>query len=360
MWRALQTLVAAAALVGMVAGAALAQPEEAPADRPAGLSNPTVSSYAEEHERAVVELLLVRGRLADTEAGLAHARQRTEAIQAELEKNEEWQRRTSEDLGTAQGRLAERTREAYKRGRAGWLEVLVGSADLSDLFRRVELLGRVFEEEEELVESIAAKRSEAAQAASRLQEARRQQAKTVEAMEQARAGLQEARAEQEDLAKRLGERLAAAREAARRAEERMAELNRLAMQPSVSRGVSTESSPPPVTRPRSSLPASTEPPPVSSEPLPEEVAGSGRQLQVKVTAYNLPGRTATGMPVGRGIIAVDPRVIPLGTRLYVPGYGEGIAADTGGAVKGNFIDVWLPGKEAEDWGVQHLTITILG
>jgi 3D (Asp-Asp-Asp) domain-containing protein len=61
-----------------------------------------------------------------------------------------------------------------------------------------------------------------------------------------------------------------------------------------------------------------------------------------------------------GIIAVDPRVIPLGTRLYVPGYGEGIAADTGGAVKGNRIDVWLPSQaRAEEWGAKTITITIL-
>ena len=87
---------------------------------------------------------------------------------------------------------------------------------------------------------------------------------------------------------------------------------------------------------------------------------AGRQLTVRATAYALPGTTATGVGVRYGIIAVDPRVIPLGTRLYVPGYGEGIAADTGGAVKGNRIDVWLPSQaQAEEWGVKTLTITIL-
>ena len=51
------------------------------------------------------------------------------------------------------------------------------------------------------------------------------------------------------------------------------------------------------------------------------------------------GITATGVPAVRGIAAVDPRdVIPLGTRLFIPGYGEAIAADTGGANIGNKID----------------------
>lgn len=50
-------------------------------------------------------------------------------------------------------------------------------------------------------------------------------------------------------------------------------------------------------------------------------------------------RTATGLPARKGVVAVDPRVIPLGTRVYVEGYGPAIAADTGGAIKGNKIDL---------------------
>lgn len=72
------------------------------------------------------------------------------------------------------------------------------------------------------------------------------------------------------------------------------------------------------------------------------------------------GITATGMRTARGVIAVDPRVIPLGTRLYVEGYGPGIAADTGGAIKGNIIDVFFPtAEEVNRWGRRYVKVYIL-
>ncbi|HLM93104.1 MAG TPA: 3D domain-containing protein, partial [Gaiellaceae bacterium] len=85
----------------------------------------------------------------------------------------------------------------------------------------------------------------------------------------------------------------------------------------------------------------------------------GRTLTVLATGYSLSGRTATGVPVGYGIVAVDPSVIPLGTQLSVPGYGEGVAADTGGAVAGARIDLWFPTRaEALAWGSRTVSVTL--
>jgi 3D (Asp-Asp-Asp) domain-containing protein/septal ring factor EnvC (AmiA/AmiB activator) len=84
-----------------------------------------------------------------------------------------------------------------------------------------------------------------------------------------------------------------------------------------------------------------------------------RTLTVTATGYSLAGRTATGLPVGPGIVAVDPSVIPLGTRLTIPGYGEGVAADKGSAVVGNTIDLWFPTlADALAWGRRTVTITL--
>jgi 3D (Asp-Asp-Asp) domain-containing protein len=89
------------------------------------------------------------------------------------------------------------------------------------------------------------------------------------------------------------------------------------------------------------------------------VAGGARTLTVTATAYTLHGTTATGAPVGYGVVAVDPSVIPLGTRMTIPGYGEGIAADTGGAVRGAVIDLWFPSAgQAAAWGRRTVTITL--
>jgi uncharacterized protein YabE (DUF348 family) len=71
------------------------------------------------------------------------------------------------------------------------------------------------------------------------------------------------------------------------------------------------------------------------------------------------GIAATGVPVQRGIVAVDPSVIPLGTRLYVPGYGQAIAADTGSAVVGNIIDLGFADHEVPDWRSGWTTVYVL-
>jgi peptidoglycan DL-endopeptidase CwlO len=90
------------------------------------------------------------------------------------------------------------------------------------------------------------------------------------------------------------------------------------------------------------------------------VTASGeRMLTVRATGYSIRGRTATGIPTAPGVVAVDPSVIPLGTRLTIPGYGSGIAADTGGAVQGNTIDVWFPTtRQALRWGSRTVTVTL--
>lgn len=71
------------------------------------------------------------------------------------------------------------------------------------------------------------------------------------------------------------------------------------------------------------------------------------------------GQTASGKQARPGTVAVDPRMFPMGTRFYIPGYGWGIARDTGGAIKGRHLDLyfWLH-RSGTHWGVQHKRVKV--
>lgn len=81
------------------------------------------------------------------------------------------------------------------------------------------------------------------------------------------------------------------------------------------------------------------------------------------TAYCLKGRTAMGHGVRRGIIAADPRVLPLGSRINISGAYSGtyLVSDTGGAVKGKRLDIWMPScSEARRFGRRSVSVNYLG
>jgi 3D (Asp-Asp-Asp) domain-containing protein len=81
------------------------------------------------------------------------------------------------------------------------------------------------------------------------------------------------------------------------------------------------------------------------------------------TAYSLKGRTASGKPVSKGIIAADPRFLPLGSRVKLEAgdwSGEYLVADTGGSVRGRRIDIWTASsREAMRFGKRHVKLTVL-
>ncbi len=102
---------------------------------------------------------------------------------------------------------------------------------------------------------------------------------------------------------------------------------------------------------------------------PPPAASEGEELMVTATAYTAyckgcSGTTAYGIDLranpNRKVIAVDPNLIPLGTKVWVEGYGEAIAGDTGGAIKGHKIDVFIPSHDhAMQWGVKKVKMRVL-
>lgn len=86
-----------------------------------------------------------------------------------------------------------------------------------------------------------------------------------------------------------------------------------------------------------------------------------KMLVMETTAYTHTGNTTyTGVWPKVGTIAVDPKVIPLGTKLWVEGYGFGVAQDTGGLIKGNIIDLFMETeKECLHWGRRYVKVYII-
>jgi 3D (Asp-Asp-Asp) domain-containing protein len=84
----------------------------------------------------------------------------------------------------------------------------------------------------------------------------------------------------------------------------------------------------------------------------------------KATAYCLKGRTASGSGVRRGIVAADPRVLPLGTRIQITAgsySGTYTVTDTGGAIRGRILDLWVPNcSEAIRFGRKNISVSVLG
>jgi 3D (Asp-Asp-Asp) domain-containing protein/LysM repeat protein len=116
--------------------------------------------------------------------------------------------------------------------------------------------------------------------------------------------------------------------------------------------------------------AETAKPSVTEKPAEAAKEETAQQvLTMEATAYTAncegcSGITATGINLkenpNQKVISVDPNVIPLGTKVHVEGYGEAIAGDTGGAIKGNKIDIFIPSKEdAINFGRQTVKVTIL-
>lgn len=116
-------------------------------------------------------------------------------------------------------------------------------------------------------------------------------------------------------------------------------------------------------------PASAPAKQVNTTPAATKPAAASNQITVEATAYTAnctgcSGITKTGVNLKENpdakVIAVDPSVIPLGTKVYVEGYGYATAEDIGGAIKGNRIDVFIPTQSgALEWGRKQVKVTIL-
>jgi 3D (Asp-Asp-Asp) domain-containing protein len=240
-----------------------------------------------------------------------------------------------QQLGAAQAslkagerQLALDLRTLYEEGNVDPVAVMLGSASLTKGLRQLDNLSRVADESRRIVKATATARGRLVRSQVRLAREQRRLTRALAAAHQA----------EQRLAAAAASRLAYVSSLRARARLRATQVRQVVATAQAVQQNSTQLQPPA---------APTAPPPAA-----------GRQLVVSATCYDLPGRTATGMPVGPGVVAVDPSVIPLGTRVSVPGYGNGVAADVGSAIKGATIDLWMPQAQCMAWGRRTVTITI--
>ncbi len=271
------------------------------------------------------QLASTRARLAKLRArGVVLARQQTEArLQLKVARD---------GLHISQKRLAERVRALYEQGKPEPLAVILGAESIDQAVSGVDHLGRMADEDRSFIRGARSARKKMISVTERLAQAEAENESLRAAAAGAAATLIRARAQ----------RLA---RIAWLASQRQANGARISSLESTARTLASVS-----------LPSAG-----GDTVLTATTSGSSRLLTVVATGYALPGHTASGIPVGPGVVAVDPSVIPLGTPLTIPGYGQGIAADTGGAIQGAHIDLWFSSHaEARAWGSRTVTIAVGG
>ena len=300
---------------------------------------------ADRAQAAVLELYALESRLARTERRLAALRARSQ----ELATRRDEARRNLEilrgALALAEDQLGERLRTLYIDGDPDPLAILLGARSLDEALTVLDNLGRLAGQDRQIISDVKERRADVRAALRTLavEEARLARL-TVEA-EAARDGLRAARSERlsylAGLRRRQGLNAVQIDNLTEQAQAAEVKSHEIESASSPGSGSASGSSGSPAAVPTGAP------------------AGPGTQMTVQSTGYALRGTTATGIQTSWGVVAVDPSVIPLGTRMTVPGYGEGVAADTGGAIKGLVIDLWFPTREqALAWGRRTVTITL--
>ncbi len=310
-----------------------------------------LASLARVQRSAELELYAADSALARARISAAQLERRRQALEASLARTRRHVAVVRSSLTATNQRVATLLRRLYVEGDADPIAVLLGARSLPAMLAGLD----------ELERTTHANRGIAAELRIR---SRMLRARLVRL---ARVGGQLAVAErQADAALAASERAAAERHATvaqirGRAGVTRARLAAIEARATAARRASVRIGRPSAPDPAPAAALAAPPRAARGGSAPEPAVPGTRTLVVDAVAYHLPGRTASGLPVGIGVIAVDPAVIPLGTRVVVPGYGAAVAADVGSAIRGNIIDLWMPSTAAaRAWGRRTVTITVYG
>jgi 3D (Asp-Asp-Asp) domain-containing protein/peptidoglycan hydrolase CwlO-like protein len=329
------------ALAGLAVVISLLASGGARADDPASQADAlraNNNSLAAKSHQVLLRLYSLQSRLAQSAQRLEALEKRTARLEQEQAAAKRQLTIAQENMAAAHSQLGERLRQLYIDGDVDPLAVLLGAETLDDALAALDGLNRLAEQDQDIIEELTKARAALRTAITRLA-ARRAELRTA---------LDRANAAHTYLARAQAQQNAYLASLRRQQDLNRSQISKLSAQAAASEQRSEDISS------GGGGGGGGAPPPV---PPPPPQAGS--KVTVSSTGYCLRGTTATGIPVGWGVIAVDPSFIPLGTRMFVPGYGEGVAADTGSAVQGATIDLWFPTcAQALGWGRRTVTITL--
>ena len=324
----------------VVLGALLALVGLVPAATVAAGSGSTISGLTQQNadlaarsRGVVLELYSLDSRLARERARLVELRIRTAEVKGQLAAARERLRVARHTLKVSERSLAARLQLLYEQGDSDPLAVVLGASSVADALGNLDSLDRIADQDRVVIEQTQhAKHTAVALTRGLTAKEQRLQGLAQEAS-QSTLVLEQSRTQRTAYLATLA---------------RQQKVNAASIAAYQQQALAVETKAREVSAVSPSQPGA---------PIP--IAPGGNSLTVVATGYSIRGHTATGAPTGWGVVAVDPSVIPLGTTMTIPGYGSGVAADTGSAIQGATIDLWFPSlAQAHAWGRRTVTIAL--
>ena len=330
------------------------------------------AAIAADRQSAVLELYALESRLAAARGQAASAQRSLIAVRRQRAELAIQLGVARDGMRVSQLRLEKRLRLLYEEGEVDPIEILFSAKSFDDALSTLDNIGAAASLDRRVLAQLREARSTLATLDRGLREREAALARLRAQASGTASSLAAARAERTAYVGRLlrqqratGAKVDALEQQARRAARRTTRLRAEAATPQAARVATSNASTPlgpsvgPAPAPGTPEPApapDAAPPPA---PAPAPAPDGTRTLTVVATGYSINGHTATGLPTGWGVAAVDPNVIALGTRITVPGYGEAVAADVGSGIRGAEIDLWFPTVAgALAWGRRTVTIVL--
>lgn len=278
----------------------------APAGRhQAALAQTAPQAQADNPDSMVQQVVTLDSEINGLTSRLGQLEAKSESLMAKISNTNDQIAAKRKRLADKRRALGQRARNIYVNGKSNTITMLLKSNGVSDFIQRTEYLHKVNQRDTELISTVRRDAALLEASVSDLKQSRKQVDSLAAELRSRKDRLVKSKAEKQQVLARAGAQATAVQSQSGKVESKMSQVN-----------------------------ATT------------TVTGkhTGRYMMMVATGYSpqepgLTDSTASGLKAQHGVVAVDPSVIPLGTRLYVEGYGSAIAGDTGSAIKGNRIDL---------------------